>query len=526
MGPRKQRGRPIKIDQYAGLPSMKQRQPAESAEIEFDEEGFLNFMKMLPQPSDHVPPAPPAPPVPAVRAPQLDPQSQHPETVDEPTIFVDDAFEPFEAASNETVEFRGDTDSDTDKEDLEFCVVGADGLLTDAPSKHHQRESQKFISFDIHKAGMLAEYAKLVTANLTGCLCSVSGCESASNYRCYTCRSGGTLKSTYCELHARTHWKECICHKILDASDQPLQRNLRRLDCCEMSPVHGGHVLQLSTQDCSEQVTCHTCSNHGILSLLMGSLFLTDHAFSIPMVQVALKSRIHRTSYKSCAGIFFSDSSKSARNKGLYQPFMDSVRFFSGLSQAVHHGTVHAPDAVGWGKTRARGLSNMVGATITGNTVGLVNSGTNLAKTMLLEPVRKDSLLQWTVLAAHPGTIQEKKRDSLERNEISKANMIELSIKAACMTSSSEFQYVQLFHSVLQILILFVTDAKGERLLYCDTAIEMIREQYPNRELALSYDVMCKEVAHLQQPYMLQTKIEMPYIAVLPAMHAQAHSKE
>ncbi|KAJ3232494.1 hypothetical protein HDU77_000854, partial [Chytriomyces hyalinus] len=63
-------------------------------------------------------------------------------------------------------------------------------------------------------------------------------------------------------------------------------------------------------------------------------------------------------------------------------------------------------------------------------------------------------------------------------------------------------------------------------LLYCDTVIKMIRKQYPNRELALSYDVICKEVAHLQQPYMLQTNIETPYIAVLPAMHAQAHSKD
>ncbi|KAJ3223155.1 hypothetical protein HDU78_011409 [Chytriomyces hyalinus] len=54
----------------------------------------------------------------------------------------------------------------------------------------------------------------------------------------------------------------------------------------------------------------------------------------------------------------------------------------------------------------------------------------------------------------------------------------------------------------------------------------MLHAQYPNCELALSYDVICKEVAHLQQLYMQQTKIEMPYIAVLPVMHAQAHSKE
>ncbi|KAI8832501.1 hypothetical protein BJ741DRAFT_667230 [Chytriomyces cf. hyalinus JEL632] len=54
----------------------------------------------------------------------------------------------------------------------------------------------------------------------------------------------------------------------------------------------------------------------------------------------------------------------------------------------------------------------------------------------------------------------------------------------------------------------------------------MIRKQYPNRELVLSYDVICKEVAHLQQPYMCQSQIEPPYIAVLPSMHAQAHSKD
>ncbi|TPX51979.1 hypothetical protein CcCBS67573_g09971 [Chytriomyces confervae] len=78
---------------------------------------------------------------------------------------------------------------------------------------------------------------------------------------------------------------------------------------------------------------------------------------------------------------------------------------------------------------------------------------------------------------------------------------------------NQQSQYDQIVHQ----------DAKGERLLYCDTVIEMIRKQYPNHELALSYDVICKEVAHLQQPYMLQTNIKTPFIAVLAAMHAQAH---
>ncbi|TPX72451.1 hypothetical protein CcCBS67573_g05873 [Chytriomyces confervae] len=233
--------------------------------------------------------------------------------------------------------------------------------------------------------------------------------------------------------------------------------------------------------------------------MLMGLGFMVnrvakpDHAFAIPMVQVALKARIHGTSYESCAGIFFSDPSKSARNKGLYQPFMDAVRFFSGLSQAVQHGTVHSPDTVGWGTT-----------------AGLVNFGANLVKTMLLEPVRKEGLLQLRASAAHPGTILEKKRDVWQRNKISKVNTIELSIKDVCMTSLSGFS----------------VHAKGERLLYCDTVIQMIRQQYPDRELVLSYDVICKEVAHLQQPYMLQTNIKTPYIAALPVMHAQAHSKE
>ncbi|KAJ3230490.1 hypothetical protein HDU78_008290 [Chytriomyces hyalinus] len=142
-----------------------------------------------------------------------------------------------------------------------------------------------------------------------------------------------------------------------------------------------------------------------------------------------------------------------------------------------------------------------------GTTVGLVNSGANLVKTTFLEPMRKEHLSQSKALAAH---ILEKKREVWQRNEISKANMIELSIKAACMTSLSRFSVY----------------AKGERLLYCDTVIQMLCEQYPNRELAFSYDMICKEVAHLQTPYMQQTKIEMPYISVLPVMHAQAHSKE
>ncbi|KAJ3238993.1 hypothetical protein HDU78_003093 [Chytriomyces hyalinus] len=493
-----QRGRPIRIDKNAGLPATKRvrkrQQAAASVAVEFDEDEFLKVMsKRRPRLSDHVPPV-------RAQPQQLGP----PELPDEPADSVDDCFEHGEAASNETVDYPSDTDTETG-EDFEFCVVGEDGLLhTDAPSKHHQREQQKFIDFDNHKAGMLAEYAKLVTANLTSCSCSVNGCESASVYRCYTCRSGGILKSAHCEFHAGIHWKETICHRILDASDEPLQRNLRRLDCCELSPAHGGHVARLHTQDCSEQVLCHTCSHHSVSSMLMGLGFMVnkaakpDHAFSIPIVHVALKARIQGTSYESCASIFFSDSSKSARNKGLYQPFMDSVRFFSGLSQAVHHGTVHAPDAVGWGKTRARGH----------------DSG---ARQFWYKPgedhVAKASEKGRPVTVGSLGCSSRHYSGEEERSLAKKRNQ--------------QSQYDRIVHQgCMHDFFERIFNAKGERLLYCDTVIEMLRAQYPNRKLALSYDVMCKEVAHLQQPYMLQTKIETPYIAVLPAMHAQAHSKE
>ncbi|KAI8840099.1 hypothetical protein BJ741DRAFT_597931 [Chytriomyces cf. hyalinus JEL632] len=533
MGLPKQRGRPKKIEQYVGLPATtrvaKRQKAAGSVLVEFDEDEFMNWMTTHPHSSDHTSPVPP------VRV-----QKQHPEAepLDEPANFVEN---PFEVSSNETVECSSDTtDTDAD-EDYEFRVVDEDAShLTDAPSKHHQRERQKFVDFDNHKASMLAEYAKLVTANLTGCLCSIDGCENVSVYRCYTCRTAGIQKSAYCEVHAGIHWKETICHRILDASDEPLQHNSRRLDCCEMSPVHSGHVAQLSTQDWSEQIIYHTCSSHSVSSMLMGLGFMVnravkpDHAFAIPMVQVALKSRIHGTSYESCAGIFFSDSSKSARNKGLYQPFMDAVRFFSGLSQAVHHGSVHAPDTVGWGKTlcpmcEGNGdgeypvvLKQMDGFESARKRSVKYGGGHNhghysWARQFWCKPgedyVARASEKGRHIAVESLGCSSRHHSGEEERNLAKKRNQ--------------QSQYDRIVHQgCMHDFFERIFNAKGERLLYCDTVIQMIREQYPNRELALSYDVICKEVAHLQQPYMLQTKIKMPYIAVLPVMHAQAHSKE
>ncbi|KAI8828337.1 hypothetical protein BJ741DRAFT_653659 [Chytriomyces cf. hyalinus JEL632] len=492
-------------------------------------------MRRDPHPSDHVPPAPQA------RTQQLEPQSQHPapadEAADDPACCVTDAFD--EAVSNQTVDNPSDTDTDMD-EDFEFCTVGEDGLLTDAPSRHHQRECQKFVDFDNHKAGMLAEYAKLVTANLTGCICSVDGCEMVAVYRCYTCRSAGILKSAHCEAHAGIHWNETLCHRILNASDQPLERNLRRLDCCEMSPVHSGNVAQLNTQDCSEQVVCHTCINHSISSMLMGLGFMVnrvakpDHAFAVPMVQVALKARIHGTSYESCAAIFFSDASKSARNKGLYQPFMDAVRFFSGLSQAVQHGTVYAPDTVGWGKTvcpmcEGNGdgkypivLKQMDGFESARKRAVAYGGGHNhghysWSRQFWCKPgedyVAGASEKGMTATVESLGCSSRHHSGEEERSLAKKRNQ--------------QSQYDRIVHQgCMHDFFERIFNAKGERLLYCDTVIQMVRKQYPNRELILSYDVICKEIAHLQQPYMLRTKVEMPYIAVLPVMHAQAHSKE
>ncbi|TPX78723.1 hypothetical protein CcCBS67573_g00104 [Chytriomyces confervae] len=526
----KQRGRPKKIFQYAGLPTTKpvpkRLQATGSGAIEFNEEQFMNWITGHPQPRP-----PPA------RAHQSEHQHSEPEPADEPSYFGDNAFE---TVSNESVEYPSDTDTDT-AEDFEFCVVGEDGLLhKDTSSKHHQRERQKFIDFDNHKAGLLAEYAKLVTANLTSSICSVNGCENMPVYRCYTCRTAGILKSAHCEVHARIHWKETMCHRILDASDQPLQCNSRRLDCCEMSPVHRAHVVQLSTQDCSEQVECHTCCNHNVSSLLMGLGFMVnkcakpDHAFAIPMVHVALKARIHGTSYESCAGIFFSDSSKSARNKGLYQPFMDAVRFFSGLSQAVQHGTVHAPDTLGWGKTvcpmcEGNGdgeyplvLKQMDGFESARKRAVEYGGGHNhghysWAQQFWYKPgedyVARASEKGRHVAAGSLGC-SSRHHSGEEDKDLAKKR-------------TQQSQYDRIVHQgCMHDFFERIFNAKGERLLYCDTVIQQLREQYPNRELALSYDVICKEVAHLQQPYMQQTNIETPYIAVLPVMHAQAHSKE
>ncbi|TPX57359.1 hypothetical protein CcCBS67573_g09264 [Chytriomyces confervae] len=403
-------------------------------------------MRRDPHPSDHVPPAPP------VRGQQSQPQRTEP--ADNPEQ-ADDTFQYDNAFPNETIDNPLETDTDT-------------GITS--------MNGRSLWTFDNHKAGMLAEYSKLVTANLTGCACSVD--------------------------------------------DQPFQCNARWLDCCEMSPLHSEHVVQLSTQDCSEQVICHICSSHSVLMLLMSHGFMVnkaakpDHAFSIPIVHVALKACIHGTSYESCTGIFFSDSSKSARNKGLYQPFMDAVRFFSGLSQAVQHGTIHAPDTVGWGKT--------VCPMCEGNGDGeypLV-----LKQMDGFESARKRAVeyggghnhghYSWARQFWYKPGEDHVTRAREEERIIAKKQ-------------SQQSQYDRIVHQgCMHDFFERIFNAKGERLLYCDTVIEMLREQYPNRELALSYDVMCKEVAHLQQPYMRQTKIEMLYITVLPVMHAQAHSKE
>ncbi|TPX51652.1 hypothetical protein CcCBS67573_g10007 [Chytriomyces confervae] len=529
MGPPKQRGRPTKVTQDSGFTLARkrrqQRKHRPADDVEFDEAGFAAFMFTHPVPSDHVSP---------VQTHQAEPQ--HPEPAEDP-------FEYDKAVKNEDVNYPADPDSDagTDEEDLEFCVVGAEGqLLTDAASRHHQRERQKFVDFEAHKASLLAEYAKLVTGNLTGCICSVEGCKSASEYQCYTCRSGGALKSTYCKVHARMHWKEYICHKILDASDEPLQSNSRRLDCCEMSPVQSGRIVQLSTQECSEHVICHTCSNHSISSLLMQLGFMVskfakpDHAFAVPMVHTALKARIHGTSYESCAGIFFSDSSKSARSKGLYQPFMDAIRFFSGLTHAIQHGTIHATDTVGWGKTvcpmcEGNGdneyplvLKQMDGFESARKRAVEFGGGHNhghysWARQFWFDP-GEDYVAKASKNAKGPAADSlgcSSRHHSGEEERIARKNR------------NQQSQYDRIVHQgCMHDFFERIFNAKGERLLYCDTVIKMIRKQYPNCELVLSYDVICKEVAHLQQPYMRQSQIEMPYIAVLPSMHAQAHSKE
>ncbi|KAI8850002.1 hypothetical protein BC829DRAFT_442476 [Chytridium lagenaria] len=58
----------------------------------------------------------------------------------------------------------------------------------------------------------------------------------------------------------------------------------------------------------------------------------------------------------------------------------------------------------------------------------------------------------------------------------------------------------------------------GEKLMYATTALLDIRKQYPNRKIALSYDICCKLAAHLKIH-----EVPPPYIMMLPKLHSYCH---
>ncbi|KAI8832170.1 hypothetical protein BC829DRAFT_347694, partial [Chytridium lagenaria] len=58
----------------------------------------------------------------------------------------------------------------------------------------------------------------------------------------------------------------------------------------------------------------------------------------------------------------------------------------------------------------------------------------------------------------------------------------------------------------------------GEKLTYAVAALDNVKKEYPNRKIAMSYDISCKLAAHLRK-----YGIELPYMMMLPKLHAYCH---
>ncbi|KAI8829933.1 hypothetical protein BC829DRAFT_357851, partial [Chytridium lagenaria] len=58
----------------------------------------------------------------------------------------------------------------------------------------------------------------------------------------------------------------------------------------------------------------------------------------------------------------------------------------------------------------------------------------------------------------------------------------------------------------------------GEKLMYAVSAVEDLRARYPNRKIALSYDIACKLA-----PHMSKHGLNPPYMMMLPKLHAYCH---
>lgn len=62
---------------------------------------------------------------------------------------------------------------------------------------------------------------------------------------------------------------------------------------------------------------------------------------------------------------------------------------------------------------------------------------------------------------------------------------------------------------------------KGEKLAYCDSIIVRLRKRFPNQRLAVIYDIICNEVAHIQKCG--DDELQLPYWAVMDALHSYCH---
>ncbi|ORY48114.1 hypothetical protein BCR33DRAFT_58784 [Rhizoclosmatium globosum] len=205
--------------------------------------------------------------------------------------------------------------------------------------------------FQEMESRLLAFLSLFVTPNLIDESCSASGCESAAEARCFSCRPL-SLPSVFCMTHAKTHAHQFLCHQVLT------DRNLRIctpagekwVRCCEdaraslstfQTTLHSyiaGH--------CSEKVTVLRCANHlnDAPSTLMELGFMAcgvdspQHAFSVMMVDLASRLRAKGVAYQTCAEVFFGNEFEDSRQANLYKPFMDAVRHYSGLSHRIRHG--------------------------------------------------------------------------------------------------------------------------------------------------------------------------------------------
>ncbi|KAI8823817.1 hypothetical protein BJ741DRAFT_634183 [Chytriomyces cf. hyalinus JEL632] len=139
MGSPKKRGRRRRVDQSAGFslsPAKQRRQGPRRQEIEIDDAEFAAYL------STHA----------SLPSNFISPVKMHQSELQLPTLpkMTSDMTKPFQMNLSNKYGADTDTGTDTDEDDLEFCVVGGDGQsLTDASSRHHQSKRQKFVGISM-----------------------------------------------------------------------------------------------------------------------------------------------------------------------------------------------------------------------------------------------------------------------------------------------------------------------------------------------------------------------------------------